>query len=585
MTNKNIKHPEYLQTENTVNKWMTADPVTINIHQTINEAIEIFTSYNFYGIPVIDDQNYLQGMITKSSIMQALYDNQPTQAPIQAIIETSFDYVFPLDPLEKAVNMREGCLPVITSDGKLNGIITRTDLLKARSIQVDTVQTTLSAMTVLQQVLDSTYEGVVIVDNNGIITEINEAYCRQINRKKEDVIHRNVEKVIDNTRLHLICKTGKEERNQLQRINGQDMLVHRIPLTENGNIVGAIGLLIYRNVDEMFSITNRITESFRHPNYGKKAKESFYLDKIIGSSIKTNFLKKQIAKMAPLPSNILITGASGTGKELCAQTIHQLSQVSQGKFIAINCSAIPENLLESELFGYEEGAFTGAAKGGKKGKFELAEGGTIFLDEIGDMPLYMQAKLLRVLQERTIEPVGADFSKNINVRVIAATNQNLVQKIEQKKFRADLFYRLNVLSIELPTLKENKKDIHDLLDYYIEHFAQKFQKKVPAITAEAYQNLLNYSFPGNVRELANLCEALVGLCENEEITLADLPQRIMINTRQSTNNLQLKTEQTEKEIILQTLKECAGNKTKCAHLLNIQSSTLYNKLKKYNVKY
>src|SRR5699024_6956487 len=154
---------------------------------------------------------------------------------------------------------------------------------------------------------------------------------------------------------------------------------------------------------------------------------------------------------------------SGTGKELCAQTIHQLCQVSQGKFIAINCSAIPENLLESELFGYEEGAFTGAAKGGKKGKFELAEGGTIFLDEIGDMPLYMQAKLLRVLQEKTIEPIGADFSKKINVRVIAATNQDLAEKIAQKEFRADLFYRLNILAIELPVLRQNTTDISELL--------------------------------------------------------------------------------------------------------------------------
>lgn len=583
MSKNKLLQPEYLQTDNVVSKWMTADPVTINIHQTINEAIQIFSSHNFYGIPVVDNQNYLQGMITKSSIMQALYDNQSTQAPIQTIIETAFDYVFPLDPLEKAVNMREGCLPVITSDGKLTGIITRTDLLKARSIQVDTVQTTLSTMTILQQVLDSTYEGVVVVDRTAKITEINDAYCKLIQRKKEEVLHQPVEEVIDNTRLHQVCRSGKEERNQLQRINGQDMLVHRIPLTENGTIVGAMGLLIYRNVDEMFSITNRLSESFRHPDSGKKAQQNFYLDQIIGSSAKTLFLKKQITKIAPLPSNVLITGASGTGKELCARTLHQLSAVSKGKFVAINCSAIPENLLESELFGYAEGAFTGAVRGGKKGKFEIAEGGTIFLDEIGDMPLYMQAKLLRVLQEKTIEPVGADFSRKINVRVIAATNQNLAKKIEEKEFRADLFYRLNVLAIELPTLQENAEDIADLLAYYIQHFAQKFQRNIPLIDKKAYQTLLRYSYPGNIRELANLCEALVGLCEDDKITLTDLPDRIISTPETKGNRLSSQTQQTEKEIIQQTLKECNGNKTKCAQILHIQRSTLYNKMRKYQL--
>ncbi|HIW88818.1 MAG TPA: sigma 54-interacting transcriptional regulator [Candidatus Ligilactobacillus excrementipullorum] len=562
---------------------MTAEPVTINIHQTINEAIQAFSSHNFYGIPVTDDQGFLQGMITKSSIMLALYNNQSTDASIQTIMETSFDYVSPLDPLKKAVKMREGCLPVITSDGKLTGIITRTDLLKARSIQVDTVQNTLSTMTILQQVLDSTYEGVVVVNHEGKITEINEAYCKLINQKKEDVLHHPVEEVIDNTRLQQTCKSGIEERNQLQRINGQDMLVHRIPLTSNDKVIGAMGLLIYRDVDEMFSLTNKLSESFRHPDLGKQAKENFYLDQIIGSSAKTLYLKKQIAKIAPLPSNVLITGASGTGKELCAKTIHQLSQAASGKFVAINCSAIPENLLESELFGYVDGAFTGALRSGKKGKFELAEGGTIFLDEIGDMPLYMQAKLLRVLQEKTIEPIGADFSKKINVRVIAATNQDLAEKIAQKEFRADLFYRLNILAIELPVLRQNTTDISELLEYYLHYFADKFQKNMPTLSTDVYHSLINYSYPGNIRELANLCEALVGLCENDRITLADLPARITADSDLQSSDLSTQTEQSEKEIIRQTLKECGGNKTRCAKILKIQRSTLYNKIRKYGL--
>lgn len=586
MSLSSIDKPNFIHTQNTISKWMTNDPVTLLTTQTIEEAISQFSQYNFYGVPVVDEHGYIEGMLTKSSIMTALYQNISFAQPITSIMDTAFDAVFPLDPLKKAVHMREGCLPVITDDRKLVGIITRTDLLKAHSIQFDTMHSSLDTMSVLQQVLDNAYEGVVVVDKKGYITEINDAYCQILNKEKQEVLNQPVENIIDNTRLHIICQTGKEERNQIQRINGHEMIVHRIPLYKNNQIIGATGLLIYQNIDEMFSLANQLSLDFLQPEQSQQLRQDFYLNQLIGQSAMSLKLKEKMSKMARLPSNVLITGESGTGKERYASTIHQLSLVSKGPFIAINCSAIPENLLESELFGYAEGAFTGALKGGKKGKFELAENGTIFLDEIGDMPLVMQAKLLRVLQEKRIEPVGATFSKKINVRIIAATNQDLEKKVADKTFREDLYYRLNVLRLQLPSLRENRSDIPPLIQYYLHTFAKEFHRPIPKVTEQAQQYLYQYDYPGNIRELANICEALVGLCENHVITTADLPKKI---TEQTTliqeNQGQLATwkEQLEKEKIRQALELYQDNKSKTAKHLGIQRSTLYQKMKKYHL--
>ncbi|MBO1307112.1 sigma 54-interacting transcriptional regulator [Enterococcus sp. 669A] len=578
------ERPKHIQTQNTISKWMTTDPITININETINSAIQIFAENNFYSIPVVDDHNFLEGMITKSSIMLALYQNQSTAEPIRSIIEASFDAVFPLDPLEKALNMTEGCLPVIKEDRTLIGIITRTDLLKAKSVEMDTVKHSLNSMSILQQVLDNSYEGIVVVDQNGLITDINSAYCRILGKNREEVLHQPVEEVIENTQLHLICKNGKEERDQIQRIHDKEMVVHRVPLFEKNQLIGAMGIIIHRSIEEMYHLTDKMTTKEAAQHLPIKH-SSDALAKIVGNSPKTAQLKHRMKRMAALPSNVLITGESGTGKELYAQTLHALSPVSDGPFIAINCSAIPDNLLESELFGYVEGSFTGALKGGKKGKFELAENGTIFLDEIGDMPLLMQAKILRVLQERTIEPVGGTFSKKVNARVIAATNQHLEEKIAKKEFREDLFYRLNVLTLELPSLRQNKADVPLLLEYYLTFFASEFQLKEPLLSPKAREVLLTYDFPGNIRELTNLCEALVGMSEGGYIHLSDLPERIRNFAKPSQPSKLLEQKgDAERELILSTLDSVNYNKTICAEKLGIQRSTLYNKMKKYGIR-
>jgi transcriptional regulator with PAS, ATPase and Fis domain len=258
--------------------------------------------------------------------------------------------------------------------------------------------------------------------------------------------------------------------------------------------------------------------------------EEFHLQKIIGDSRVILKAKNIAKKAARTPSTVLITGDSGTGKELFAQAIHDMSIYSEGPLISVNCSAIPEGLLESELFGYEEGAFTDARKGGKMGKFELANKGTIFLDEIGDMPHFMQAKILRVLQDRTIEPVGGTRKRKVNVRIIAATNQNLEKMIEQGTFREDLYYRLNIIRLELPSLKERVEDIPKLMERFIEKYCNEFGFDQKVVSDSAMTLFMHYKWPGNVREVINVAEVLVSMTDENIITPEDLPKKFKITS-------------------------------------------------------
>ena len=268
-------------------------------------------------------------------------------------------------------------------------------------------------------------------------------------------------------------------------------------------------------------------------------------------------------------SSILLLGESGTGKELFAHAIHQESVRAAKPFIKVNCAAIPHELLESELFGYEEGAFTGALKGGKTGKFETADGGTLFLDEIGDMPMSMQSKLLRVLQEKEIEKIGAQYPLIVDVRIIAATNKNLEELVEQGNFRADLFYRLNVFSIKIPSLCERPHDIDVLTPYLLEKICRRMGKYVENISREAIRKLNKYTWPGNIRELENVLERAVNLIGKEGIIESKhLPEKISGEvTDDEVTSLKISLEKSERAAIEKAMINSKGNKTKAARLL------------------
>ncbi|MCX7951428.1 MAG: sigma 54-interacting transcriptional regulator [Clostridiales bacterium] len=443
---------------------------------------------------------------------------------------------------------------------------------------------------VLNTILETVYDGILVVDAEGYIKFISKAYCKFLGLKEEEVIGKHVTDVIENTRMHIVAKTGIPEYAHVQKINGNYMVATRIPMYKDGKIIGVVGKVLFRNLDELEDLHEKIrgfeNELKEYKIELNKLNQSKYnFEDIKGISTKINEVKKLAMKASLTDSNVLIMAESGTGKELFAHAIHKNSKRCYASFVKVNCAAIPHELLESELFGYEDGAFTGAKKGGKIGKFELADGGTIFLDEIGDMPLNMQAKLLRVIQEREIERVGGTTPKKINVRIIAATNKNLEKLVEEGKFREDLYYRLNVITINIPPLRERKKDIIELVNFYLKQLSDKYNKRVDSISKDALKKLVEYSWPGNVRELINVVERAINIIEDENVLdVQHLPIKISgINKVTFVKPFDEAINEVEKNIIIDALKYTKGNKSEAAKLLKMSRSNFYEKLQKHNI--
>ena len=314
--------------------------------------------------------------------------------------------------------------------------------------------------------------------------------------------------------------------------------------------------------------------------------KKYGLEQLIGESPPMQELFETVSQVAPSRATLLISGESGTGKELVAHAVHRLSPRKQGPFIAVHCAALPAALLESELFGHEKGAFTGAEER-RKGRFELADGGSLFLDEIGEIDSSVQVKILRVLEEKSFERVGGQQTLDVDVRVIAATNKDLKQLVEEDLFREDLYYRLNVVEIEIPPLRERKGDIPLLLHQFITTSSRENQKPVNSVTSEALDLLVQYEWPGNVRELRNMVERMVVLAKGDKLTLRDIPIQVrkLLNASSPIRpNNELSLEHAEKEMIIQALKNHAGNKTKAACQLGISRRTLHRKLNEYGLK-
>ncbi len=319
----------------------------------------------------------------------------------------------------------------------------------------------------------------------------------------------------------------------------------------------------------------------------KKLKNHSPFHGIVGESKKIKEIKNLICKIADSKASVLLMGESGTGKELFARAIHQCSQRRNKPFVAINCAALPQTLLESELFGYEKGAFTGALKQ-KKGKFELANGGTLFLDEIGEMNLETQSKLLRVLQEKEYERVGGLKPIKVDIRVVAATNVDLKEAIKHGRFREDLYYRINVIPIEIPPLRERKEDIPILAEYFLKMFNREYDKSIDLISMEVLDIFMEYEWRGNARELKNIIESAVAVASPDDKILG--PQHLQahfVNTkRKNSNEIKdgMSLAEIEKQYIYNTLKKVNWNKSKAAKILNINRQTLYNKIKSLNIK-
>lgn len=344
------------------------------------------------------------------------------------------------------------------------------------------------------------------------------------------------------------------------------------------------------DLDELETLLRRVGEKRQLMKENRELKdllkEKYSFDFIVSQSDEMASVLSTVARVAPSKANVLICGESGTGKELLARAVHFASQRSSGPFIETNLAALPETLLESELFGHEKGSFTGASNQ-RIGRFEQADGGTLFIDEVGDMPLSVQAKLLRAIQFGQFERVGGMKVISVDVRIIAATHRNLEEMIKEKQFREDLYYRLNVVSVYIPPLRRRKSDIPVLVDYFIKKFSEENKKNIKGLTREAYDRIIKYEFPGNVRELENMIERAVVLCRDEQITLHDLPvqlyqadDRSVLDPYNLESGYEKKMRVFEYEMIQEALKQSGGNKSAAARLLGMTERHLRSRLEK-----
>ncbi|MDR0137957.1 sigma 54-interacting transcriptional regulator [Metabacillus idriensis] len=445
------------------------------------------------------------------------------------------------------------------------------------------------AKEIFETVIENAFAWIVIVDDKGKVIYMNEDYCKFLEVDRNTVQGRHVTDVIENTRMHLVVQTEKEEIADLQYIRGNYMIANRIPIFANGKIVGAFGTVMFRDTKEWNEMNSQVRHHLssiqKYLDQQEQTGAKYTLNDIKSNSRTILELKEKVKAIAASDSSVLLRGESGTGKELFAHSIHQLSHRNDQSFIKVNCGAIPEHLLESELFGYEEGAFTGAKKGGKKGKFQLANGGTIFLDEIGDMSLHMQVKLLRVLQEKELEPVGSIKSIPLDVRVIAATNRPLELMMKENRFREDLYYRISVIPFNIPALRERIEDIETLVNHFMQKISLRTGKRIIGIHEDVMNTFYQYHWQGNIRELENVIEAAIHLTDDVIIGIEAIPDYIRNVHSFETEDITLKEllEETEKRVIIAALKKWSGDKQKTAKSLGISKSSMYEKIQKYEL--
>lgn len=687
-----------------VRDFMTPNPKTLKMTDTLRDAALLFYKYKVGGAPVVTDNNEVCGLVTRGHILEANVNQMPLSQSVSAVMTQGVIVVHPESTLEEAWEIPVGQLPVVDHDNKLVGILSRQDFMRifyarmrrtrdevqalirsahngiivinsygiieainevaARiigisiedaigkfiyeiipntglmrvlqkgeseirsSIEVNgqrllvnrspicegtkvvgalaiiqdvsknadmtkALATTQNKLEALECIFESLKQGIIVVDENNVINLANHSYEDIMGIPREELLGQRAQDVIENSRMHIVLKTGVPELAELQSVKGRKVVVNRIPIFRDDKIVGAIGEAVFKDISEVDALLQRekifaCSANTQNESMRDKYPHKTTFESIIGRSRSIVHVKNLAAKAAMTDSTVLIMGESGTGKDLFAQAIHNASRRRSKPLVSINCAAIPTELLEAELFGYDEGAFTGAKKGGKKGKFELADGGTLFLDEIGDMPLPMQAKLLRVMQDKTFEHIGGEKARTCDVRIIAATNKPLEEMVRNKVFREDLYYRLNVICLEVPPLRERKEDIGEIIEFLIPGICHRLGIPLKQFSPEALALLRSYDWPGNVRELINILEQIGATVGSPLITPKHLPPPVLHQSRgrrKSEPDFREVKAGSEREHIEETLKQTNGNKALAAKILGIHRSTLYEKMKKYSLKY
>ncbi|MEM5787403.1 MAG: sigma 54-interacting transcriptional regulator [Syntrophobacteraceae bacterium] len=483
----------------------------------------------------------------------------------------------------------------IFSNGKIVGAVSIfqdvTDFEKI-SRELDSTKTIVRT---LETILAGAGEWMVVVDSNGMITMISEEYAEFNGVSVTEALGKHVTEIIENTRMHIVAHTGMAEMGEKQKIRGRELIVNRIPLTDGDRVVGSYGRVVFKDMEQLWELAAKLKMLELKVRYYENELTQlrgarYTLASIVGSGQAISAAKLQALKASRTESTVLLFGETGTGKELFAHAIHAASQRCSGPFIKLNCAAVPAELLESELFGYEEGAFTGAKKGGKPGKFELAQGGTLFLDEIGDMPPGMQVKLLRVLQEREVERVGGTCSRPVDLRIIAATGKPLEQLVKEGTFRADLYYRIHVIPIRIPPLRVRREDIGSIADHFLGRIACEMGEPRRILSPELLELLKLHEWPGNVRELQNVLERVIAMTRGEVLLPEHAPEYLLrslsgLRGKNMPGSLADAKAEAERKAILSALEEAKGNKTRAAAILRIHRVKLHEKIKRHGINF
>lgn len=437
-----------------------------------------------------------------------------------------------------------------------------------------------------ETILNHSHEGIISTDMNNNIIHINSSAYKILGIDTTMHIDTNLEKIIPDSKFMTILHDKRDYSDELLKVKNGGIILNKVGTALGNEMIGNV--ITFQNIDNVQNTEFKIRNKLYHR--GLIAKYSF--SDIIGKSTSLKTAIDKAKTFAKVPSNILIIGNTGTGKELFSQSIHNYSNRKNGAFVAVNCAAIPETLMESEFFGYAPGAFTGASKEGKMGYFELAHEGTIFLDEVSEIPLNLQGKLLRVIQESEVMRIGHDKIIPINIRIICATNKDLKDLVRDGKFREDLYYRLCVLQLQLPPLCNRGQDVLLIANNFIHKYSSNFSKGNIVLSTGAQELFLSYPWDGNIRELSNICEQLVVLNETGIISAQEVTSILPINNilkEQSKensplpNDFSLDIKQLEKDLIIKALMESNYNKTKAASLLGMNRTTLWKKLKQYNI--
>lgn len=483
-------------------------------------------------------------------------------------------------------------MPVFDQCGKITGAVAVFHDISEAICLANQITNLQEVQKLLEAIINSTEDAISVVDENGLGILINPAYTRLTGLTAKDVIKKPATvDIAEGESVHYqVLNTRRPIKGAKMKVgpSKKEVIVNVAPIIVNDELKGSVGVI--HDISEIKKLTDELEKAqrlIRHLN----AKYTF--EDIVGESIIMHEVMAQAQRAAATPATILLRGESGTGKELFAHAIHNSSKRSLGQFVRVNCAALSDSLLESELFGYAEGAFTGAQKGGKVGLFEEASGGTLFLDEVGEVSLSLQTKLLRVLQEKEIVRVGDTRPRRIDVRIIAATNSNLEEAVLNKRFREDLYYRLNVIPINVPSLRERKEDLEKLVNFILRKLNQDFGRNIESIDIKALKLLDKYDWPGNVRELENvLGRAAINMKFNEKIMRLDHLPRLK-EIKNHSNDLCFVEESIstydesfntwERNLLEKILGLTKNNKTETSKVLNISLRNLYYKLKKHNL--